>query len=173
MNQQTMQSALQRAEHIFSKRPEAAQMSKISRASVGDGMRCEFREDEWTFIADMPEPIGGTASGPTPSTFARAALSSCLAIGYAMRAAYLGVPIRGVEVELRADVDIRGLFCGQAEVPNHAALAYLVTFDSDAPESDLQRVLDEADERSPDLQLFKKPQSLSREMRVTRTAAAA
>jgi len=173
MNQQAMQVALQRAEHVFSKHPATAQMSTIARATVRDGMRCEFSEDDWTFVADMPEPIGGTASGPTPSTFVRAALSTCLAIGYSMRAAYLGVPIRGVEVELRAEADIRGLFCGQAEVPNYRSHAYLVTFDSDAPESDLQRVIDEADARSPDLQLFRKAQSLSREMRVLRTTAVA
>ncbi len=58
-------------------------------------------------------------------------------------------------------------------MPNYRSLAYLVTFDSDAPESDLQRVIDEADERSPDLQLFRKAQSLSREMRVLRPAAVA
>jgi uncharacterized OsmC-like protein len=173
MNQQPLQSALQRAEHIFSKRPETARMNTIARASVRDGTRCEFSEDQWRLVADMPQPIGGTASGPTPSTLARAALSTCLAIGYAMRAAYLGVPIRGVEVELCAQVDIRGLFCGQAEVPNYGALAYLVTFDSDAPESALQRVLDEADERSPDLHLFRNSQSLSREMRVLPTVAVA
>ena len=173
MNQQTMQSALQRAEHVFSRHPEAARMTTLARASVRDGMRCEFSEDEWTLIADMPEPIGGTASGPTPSTLARAALSTCLAIGYAMRAAYLGIPIRGVEVELHAEADIRGLFCGQAEVPNYRALAYVVIFDSDAPASDLQRVVDEADERSADLQLFKKAQHLSSEMRILPTAAVA
>ncbi|WP_291995520.1 OsmC family protein [Candidatus Accumulibacter sp. ACC003] len=172
MKQQTMQAALQRAEHIFLQRPEAAQRRTIARASVRDGMRCEFSEDQWRFVADMPEAIGGSATGATPSTLARAALSTCLAIGYAMRAAYLGVAIRGVEVELRAEADLRGLFCGQAEVPNYRSLAYLVTFDSDASDSELQRVLDEADERSPDLQLFTKPQSLSREMRVIRTAAA-
>jgi len=173
MNQQAMQSALRRAEHVFSKRPDVAQVITTSTATVRDGMRCEFSEDDWTFAADMPEPIGGTGTAPTPSTFARVALCTCLAIGYSMRAAYLGIPIRGVEVELRAESDVRGLFSGQAEVPNYSALGYVVTFDSDAPESDLQRVLDEADERSPDLQLFRTPQNLSREMRVVRTAAAA
>jgi uncharacterized OsmC-like protein len=173
MNQQAMQSALRRAEHVFSKRPDAAQEKKISKATVRDGMRCEFSEDDWTFVADMPEPLGGTGTGPTPSTLARAALSTCLAIGYSMRAAYLGVPIRGVAVELRADADVRGLFCGQAAVPNYKSLAYFVTIDSDAPEGDLLRVLDEADERSPYLQLFRKSQSLSREVRAVRTAAAA
>lgn len=173
MNQEAMQLALQRAEHVFSRHPGAAKLQMIARATVRDGMRCEFSEDDWRFVADMPEALGGTATGPTPSTFVRAALGTCLAIGYSMRAAYLGVPIRGVEVEVQVDADLRGMFCGQAEVPNYSRLAYLVSFDSDAPESDLQRVLDEADERSPYLQLFRKSLSVSRTMRVVPTAAVA
>ena len=173
MNPQAIQSALQRAEHVFSKRPEAAQAKKIARATVTDGLRCEFKEDNWTLVADMPEALGGSGSGPTPGTFARAALSTCLAIGYAMRAAFLGVPIRSLEVELRADADVRGIFCGQQEAPIYSDLAYVVTIDSDASEADLLRVLDEADERSPYLQLFKRPQSLRREMRIAQKTAAA
>jgi uncharacterized OsmC-like protein len=173
MNQQAMQTALRRAEHVFSKRPDTARTKITAKATVREGMRCEFSEDAWTFVADMPEPLGGTATGPTPGTLARAALGTCLAIGYAMRAAYLGVPIRGIEVELRADADARGLFCGQAEVPEYRDLAYIVTLDSDAPEGDLLRVLEEADERSPYLQIFKKSQTLHRETRLLRTAAAA
>jgi uncharacterized OsmC-like protein len=173
MNQQAMQSALRRAEHVFSKRPEVAQIATISKACVRDDMRCEFSEDHWTFVADMPEPLGGTGTGPSPSTLARAALCTCLAIGYSMRAACLGVPIRGVEVELRADSDLRSLYCGRTELPDYSALAFVVTLDSDAPESDLQRMLDEADERSPILRLFKASQRLHREVRVVRAAAAA
>ena len=131
MNQQAMQSALRRAEDVFSRHPDAAKVATIARASVRAGMRCEFSEDDWHFVADMPEPLGGTGSGPTPSTFVRAALGTCLAIGYSMRAAYLGVPIRGVEVEVHADADVRGMFVGQAKVPNYSALAYVVSFDSD------------------------------------------
>ena len=90
-----------------------------------------------------------------------------------MRAAFLGVPIRSLEVELRADSDVRGIFCGQEEAPIYSELAYVVTIDSDASEADLLRVLDEADERSPYLQLFKRPQTLRREMRIAQKTAAA
>jgi hypothetical protein len=78
-----------------------------------------------------------------------------------------------VEVEVHAESDNRGLFCGQAEVPNYSSLAYIVIFDSDAPDSDLQRVADEADERSPYLQVFRKSLTLHREIRLVRSAAAA
>jgi len=173
MDQEKMQAALQRADKAFAKRPEAARMSKVATATVREGSRCEFSEDGWRFVADMPEALGGTGAGPTPGTFARAALSTCLAIGYSMRAAFLGVPLRSVEVELRAQMDHRGIFCGQAQAPTYSGLTYIVTVDSDAPEADLQRVLDEADARSPYLFLFQTPQVLRREMKMVRSPALA
>lgn len=173
MDQEKMRAALQRVDKAFAKRPEAARTKKVARAIVREGTRCEYSDDEWSYVADMPETLGGTAAGPTPGTFARAALSTCLAIGYSMRAAYLGVPLRSVEVELHAEVDNRGIFCGQAQAPIYSSLTYIVTVDSDAPEADIQRVLDEADERSPYLVLFRTPQVLRREMHLVRGEALA
>lgn len=173
MSDTTLKSALQRAEHVFGKRPEMAKMQKISTATVRGGTRCEFVEDEWHYAADMPEPLGGTATGPTPGTFIRAGLATCLAVGYSMRAAYLGIPVRGIKVELHTAIDNRGIFCGQAEVPIYADIAYVVTVDSDAPDADIERLLDEADERSPYLSLFRTPQKLRREIKIVRTAMAA
>lgn len=173
MNQEKMQAALQRVDKAFAKRPEAARQKKVATAIVREGTRCEFREDNWSLVADMPEAFGGTGAGPTPGTFVRAALSTCLAIGYSMRAAFLGVPLRSVEVELHADMDVRGIFCGQAEAPVYGNLTYIVTVDSDAPEADIQRVLDEADARSPYLVLFRTPQALRREMKIVRSEALA
>jgi len=173
MDQEKMQAALQRADKVFAKRPEVAQKKKVSKAIVREGTRCEFSEDEWSYVADMPEALGGTATGPGPGTYARAGLCACLAIGYSMRAAYLGVPLRSVEVELRADIDNRGLFCGQAQVPVYSGLTYIVTVDSDAPEADIRRVLDEADARSPYLGVFQTPQQLQREMNIVRGVALA
>ncbi len=173
MDQKKLQAAMQRAERTFGKRPEAAQMQKVAKAIVREGTRCEFNENGWNFVADMPEALGGTATGPGPGTFARAALSTCLAIGYSMRASYLGVPLRSVEVELRADMDTRGLFCGQAQAPSYSGFTYIVTVDSNAPQADIQRVLDEADARSPYLGVFQTPQVLRREVKIVRADALA
>ena len=173
MSQSILQTALQRAAHVFSKRPETAQMQKTSTARVTGGTRCEFMEDEWRYVADMPQALGGTAEGPTPGTLIRAGLATCLSIGYSMRAAYLGIPVRSVVVELHTSVDNRGIFCGQAEVPIYGDIAYVVTIESDAPQADILRLLDEADERSPYLNLFRRPQSLRREIRQVRTTAVA
>ena len=172
MSQPALQSALQRAEHVFTKRPEAAQMHKVSTATVRAGTRCEFAEDEWRYISDMPEGLGGTATGPTPGTLIRAGLVTCLAIGYSVRAAYLGIPVRHIAVELHTEADLRGLFCGQAEVPVYSSIRYTVTIDSDASDADIERLINEGDARSPYLNLFRTAQTVQREVTLRRTAPA-
>ena len=83
--------------------------------------------------------------GPTPGTFGRAALGSCLAMAYVMWASKLDIKVTEVSVEVHADYDIRGMY-GVADVPpGYLAVRYVVTVDSDAPEADIIEWLDISD----------------------------
>jgi len=170
MGQEILQAALARAENAFAKRPSLAKQDKVTTATVREGTLCEVAEDGWKFAVDMPETLGGTAKAPTPGTYVRSGLASCLAIGYSMRAALLGVPIGRVQIELRADMDLRGIFCGVDTVPAYNGITYVVTVESDAPEADILRVLDESDARSPYVDVFRRPQLLRRETKIVRSA---
>jgi uncharacterized OsmC-like protein len=98
--------------------------------------------------------------------FGRGALGVCLAVGYAMWAARMGVSIQGIEVEVEADYDARG-FYGVAEVaPGYSEVRYHVTVESSAPEEEIARVLDQADAHSPWLDVYRKPQNLKRFLHV-------
>jgi uncharacterized OsmC-like protein len=169
MDQENLRAALTRAEYAFAKRPSLAKQDTVTAATVREGTLCEVAEDGWKFVVDMPQTLGGTAKGPTPGTYVRSGLAACLAIGYSMRAALLGVPIRRVQVEVQADIDLRGIFCGIATVPAYNGIAYVVTVESDAPEADILRVLDESDARSPYVDVFRRPQSLRRESKIVRS----
>ena len=117
--------------------------------------------------ADMPEQAGGNAAGPTPGVFGRAALGSCLAIGYMMRAAAKNIPVTGIEVEIQADYDDGALFGTTAGVPpGYLEIRYVVTIDSEAPENTLMELLDEADKHSPYLDVFKRSQTCLREVKI-------
>ena len=87
-------------------------------------------------------------------------------MGYMMRAAHLGVPIAGLEVEVQADYDDGALF-GVAEVPpGYLEVRYTVTVESDAPEADIMRVLNEGDQHSPYLDVFSRSQKCVRQVRI-------
>jgi len=157
--------AFGRVSHAISRRPATGRGTKISRASIKNGLTCEIREANWTMIADMPELNGGGAKGPTPGVYGRAALGSCLAIGYMMRAAAMDIPIEGIEVEIQADYDDAGFYGIAASIPAaYPEFRYLVRVDSQAPEEMILRMLDEADRRSPYLEVYQRGQSCRRQV---------
>ena len=87
-------------------------------------------------------------------------------MGYVIWAANLGVPISGVEVEVQADMDVRGRY-DLADVPmGYEEIRFVVKVESDAPEADVMRVLDEADAHSPYFEVFTRPMRLRREVRI-------
>jgi uncharacterized OsmC-like protein len=153
------------------KDPALGRGTGTTTARIRKGLLCEIEAGPWRFVADMPETSGGTASAPTPGMYGRAALGSCLAIGYAMRAAKLGVAIGSIDVEVQADYDDGALFGVVDTPPGYSEVRCLVTVETDVPESDVLRVLDEADAHSPYLDVFRRAQRCKREVRIRRPAS--
>lgn len=160
-----------RTVRALTKRPSLGQSTATSTARIVDGLRCEIEEGAWKFTADMPEQVGGSAAGPTPGVFGRAAFGSCLAIGYVLHAAKWEIPISGVEVVVNADYDDGAMF-GVAPVPaGYLEVRYTVTITSDAPEAEIRKMVDDADAHSPYRDVFSRGQSLIRTMHIVPTAA--
>jgi len=162
-----IKSAFERISKTLAQKPSFGKGTGISRAVVTSGLSCRVTEGDYEFVADMPQQAGGNAAGPTPGVYGRAALGSCLAIGYMMRAAVMNVPITSLEVEIQADYDDGVLFGTVKDLPaGYLEVRYTVTVDSEAPQSEVMRVLDEADRHSPYLDVFSRAQSCKREVRI-------
>jgi uncharacterized OsmC-like protein len=151
-----IRTAFERSARALALRPSLGRATGVSRTRIRDGLACEIQEGRWKLAADMPEQAGGDASAPTPGVFGRAALGSCLAIGYMMHAAKLGVPIAGIEVEVQTDYDDGALFGVSESPPGYLEVRYSVTVESHAEQGDVLRVLDEADAHSPYLDVFRR-----------------
>jgi uncharacterized OsmC-like protein len=118
----------------------------------------------------MTPKYGGTGNGPNPGVLGRAALASCLAIGYGIWAARLGVPFDALEVEVQADSNVSGQLGIADDVrPGYSAIRYMVTVSSTSPQADVMRVLDTADRLSPYYDIFSNGVPLTREVHLTAT----
>ncbi|MFI5153361.1 MAG: OsmC family protein [Chitinophagales bacterium] len=165
-----IKSAIERITKTLTQKPSFGLGTGISKTTVVDGLTCEVREGKWKFTIDMPEPAGGNGTGPTPGVFGRAALGSCLAIGYMMRAALLGIPISTLEVEVQADYDDGPLFGTNPNIPaGYLEVRYLVSVKSEASEEVLLKLIHEADERSPYLDVFSRAQKCVRKINIIST----
>jgi len=158
----TIRKAFGRAVQVLTSRPQIGRKTDITRVRVGDGLTCEIEDGPWKMTADLATKAGGNGAGPTPGTFGRAALGSCLAISYVMWAAYLDIPLTHVEVEVQTDSDVRGMY-GVGEVAaGYTAVRYVVTIESTASCQDILRLLDTAEQHSPYVEVFRRPQHLQR-----------
>ena len=91
-------------------RPSVGQGTAATRVRLGADLRCDIEEGSWRLAAGMTDKYGGDGSAPNPGVLGRAALGSCLAIGYVMWAARLQVPITSLEVESRLTSDVCQMF---------------------------------------------------------------
>jgi uncharacterized OsmC-like protein len=158
-----IRTTLERKAKAVETLPSAGQGTATTRVTLKPGLECDIEEGAWKLTAGMSEKSGGTNAGPNPGILGRGALGSCLAIGYGMWAARLGVPIDALEVEVQADYDGRGeLGIADDVPPGYVQVRYHVTVTSPAPEADVQRVLDIADKYSPYRDVYARAQDIRR-----------
>ena len=163
-----IRTAIERNVKAVSLRPSVGQGTAVTRARLRPGLSCEIEEGPWRFVAGMTEKYGGNNAGPNPGVYGRAALASCLAIGYSMWAARLEVQIDALEVEVHADYDVRGeLGVSDSVSPGYSDIRCVVTVESPAAEADVLRVLDTADRHSSWLDDYRRALPVSRHVRIT------
>jgi uncharacterized OsmC-like protein len=163
-----IRTAFARSARALELRPSVGQGTAVTRVRLREGFTCEIEDGPWKLVTDMGEKLGGMNEGPNPGVLGRAALGSCLAVGYVMWAARREVPIASLEIQIQADYDARG-YHGIADVePGYEQIRYVVTVESEAPEEEVLRMLDEADRYSDYLAVFARPQDLRREVHFTR-----
>ena len=121
-------------------------------AVMEDGLRCRAEGgDGWAIVTDMPTPVGGGGSAPTPGWLIRAALASCAATTIAMRAAELDITLTRLEVSAESETDMRGLLAvGNGVQPGPAAARLRVALEAKGTDRKrLEELVEWADNHSP------------------------
>jgi uncharacterized OsmC-like protein len=163
-----VRAAADRNCEAVSRDPKAGQGTAVTTIRLRGGLACDVEEGPWRFTVGMAEKFGGTNAGPNPGVYGRAAFGSCIAIGYGIWAARLGVPVDSLEVEVQADYDARGELAVEPTVPpGYLAMRYVVRVASPAPESEVLRLLDTADRFSSWRDDLSRAVPVSREVQYT------
>lgn len=174
MDQTHIADVLERNVKAVTLRPSVGQGTAVTKVTLRDGLACDIQEGPWTLVAGMTEKYGGSNDGPNPGVYGRAALGSCLAIGYAMWAARLGVPIESLQIEVQADYDVRGeLGANDSVRPGYTEIRYIVTVTSPATSEEIARWLDTADRYSSWRDNIANAVPMIAERRITTTVNAA
>jgi uncharacterized OsmC-like protein len=158
---------LERNARAVGLRPALARKTATTRVRLKPGLECEVAEGRWTMAVGVGPSSGGTDAGPGPGVLGRGALGSCLALGYAMWAARLGVTFTSLEVVVEADYDVRGELGVSDDVPpGYTQVRCIVTASSPSSEEAVRGVIDTADKYSPYRDVFARATDVQRELRI-------
>jgi len=167
-------TSIERIERALASRPDFGIGTSHSVTTLTDRLRCTTEEGSWRIDADLSDRLGGNASAPTPSVLLRAALGTCVAMGYQLRAAKHGVTLTSIRVTVETDSAIAGMLLVDSHEPaGFRAVRYHVDVESPAPAADVMRVLDEGDRLSPVLDVFATAATVERSVSIVTTPTAA
>ncbi|MEM6533262.1 MAG: OsmC family protein [Myxococcota bacterium] len=156
---ESVRTAFQRAVNLLTIRPAKGQRTYVSTATLTDGVLCRVEEKGHVTVSDLPQAMGGSDKGPSPSALLRAALGSCTAIGIKMWAARRDVPVRLIEVAVETDVDARGQF-GMADhiTPGFEAIRLAIRVCSPASRETIEGIVSASLRYSPLMEVFSQSQ---------------
>lgn len=163
---ETIKRCLERNAKAVKLRPALGRYTSRTCVRLRDGLTCDVEDGAWKLVADMGKRSGGKELGPTPGTYARAALGSCLAIAIAQWAAAGGVELDGLEVAVDSDADAAGVYGVRDVAPGYTQVRCTVTLRSSAPEERLRRIVDLATERCLVWDVFARAMDVTRELRI-------
>lgn len=146
----TVGQALARLEAAIERKPGFGHATQRSTTISPQGLRCRSTEGEHRIDSDLPRALGGTAMAPSPSALVRAALGSCLAMGYRLRAARHEVALGAIRVTVETDSVLAGMLLpDSAAPPGFAEVRYHVEIETEAPAALIDGLVAEADRLSP------------------------
>jgi len=162
--QEEIKNKFMRTQKALTLKPSLGISTGISTTRIVNGLSAETKEGDWVFRADMPKQVGGNATASSPGALGRAALGSCLAIGYMLWASKLDVSIDSLEVEVQADYDDGALFDTSDNYPGYLEVRYIVRVKSPASIEDIEHLLRVGEKHSPYLDVFSRAQSCVRQL---------
>ncbi len=167
-----IKSAIERSIKALKLRPSIGQGTATTTCRIRSGVTCDIEDGPWKLVADEMPGDGGAGLGPDPGVLGRAALGSCLAMGYVMWASQMDIPLDSVEVIVEADYDAVGMFGLDDSVhPGWQALRYTASISSPAPEARIRELVEFADRHSSLLDSFRRAVPVRRELRISSPVA--
>src|SRR5690625_6285490 len=121
----------------LNRNPEGANLAVAVSSTLTDGLVANIKVRDFEIVADEPEAIGGTDTGPNPVECVLAGLASCQQIAIKAHATVLGIDVDEVTVEAEGELDLQG-FLGLSDArpgldrkstrlnSSHVAISYAV-----------------------------------------------
>jgi putative redox protein len=160
MSQAAIKEAVSKLAAAVQQNPENA--TAIYRGTTvwkGDVL-CSNQIGKHNVMVDEPAVFGGGDTAPSPADLILAALGSCQEIMYSALASSMDIPLESVRIELKGNLDLRGLMGirdGGKVHPGFLDLSYVTHLASSADEATLKKLVDAVEAQCPILDTLIRP----------------
>jgi uncharacterized OsmC-like protein len=135
--------------------PSAAGVKFGADSELTGVCEVDVRIGTHTVKVDEPESLGGGGVAPNPVEYALLALGSCWAITYRFWATKLGMQIDTCRVDVRGDLDVRGVFGLDENVrPGYTGVRVDVTLGGPESPASYEMLAEAVEDHCPVLDIF-------------------
>ncbi len=124
-------------------------------------------DGDYSIKIDLGSAYGGCGSTPSPGVLVHAALGACLSGGYLTWAAFHGVEIGKINVEIESQYDMRGNYGLDPNIRGGiTALHYKVCIESSADPERVRQLIDQSDATDYVRDIFAGELAMTREIQI-------
>lgn len=145
---------------VYTKKPEQAKATFESTTSWSGNLKTESQVGSHPLVIDEPKEMGGTDAGPNPLDTFLATLGACQEITYAAYASVMGLKLDKIVVEVKGDIDLKGLFGIGDTKPAFSKINYVTRIISPEPEEKIRQLVTAVEAHCPILDTIKSPISV-------------
>lgn len=159
MSQDSIKEAVGKLAEALQQNPASAKLVYRSTTEWQGDVLCKNQIGKHTVMVDEPEAFGGGDSAPSPGDLILVALGSCQEIMYAALAAAMDIPLKKVTVDVKGNLDLRGLMGmeGGTISPGFLDLSFETQLQSSADEATLKQLVDAVEAQCPILDTLVRP----------------
>ncbi len=150
VNLQVKEAMMKMIGHIQAN-PDASIVPYSATTELLENVRCSAKVRNLPeVIIDEPPVLAGQDAGLSPVEHILIALGTCQEIMYAAYASVMDIPLDSVKVNLKANLDVKGLFGLDPAVPaGFTDIAFETTLDSPADNATLLKLVEAAESNCP------------------------
>ena len=151
--------------HVSNKWVDGAHCRSIIRTFYHHDEENLSRSHSFVLDADEPDILLGNDHGPNATEALLHALASCLNTTFICNAAYRGIEINQLDLDLEGDLDLRGFLDFDDETQRgFQNIKVTMKVKSDAPKEEIEKLCKLAQKNSPVFNMITKPTNVSMEL---------
>lgn len=153
-------SKMQATVSSLQKNPGAAARAIFkAQTRLVEGTQCSVAVRKFPeFFVDEPADLAGTNTGPTPVELLLVSLGTCQEIVYSLYANMMGIELESVTVDLKGQLDVRGLFgIDETVPPGYQKITFETRITSNADAEDIQKLIRIVEARCPTMDTLRRP----------------